>query len=272
MCQAKPGVRCASHTYTDLLKAEASLSKAQQQQQDIETFIASVDTSQMDTGTSEQWEAKVKGLRSKATATVSAKQKIYEKRDKQFSVACLSAEKNSRAVLSAQQSGQVSVSDEEQAKHHRIVERVDAVRSGGYTEVVQREAVLLGYCHKYEQERRKYPDLPLTKTVLGKSGNPRLIADTLNRLNSLPKDEGGRTLTEDEQSWLDSVKMYPGRDYLETPTPRASLPLPKPPVIPGVVPDLVLKGNQSRSVVDADRFKGVIKNPEQLLRSRPPRE
>lgn len=302
MCQAKPGVRCAAHTYTDLRKAEKSLLSAQNQQREVEVYIASVDTSGMEDTERVAWSQQAEALRVKASNTVASKEVIYEKRDRQFSVGCLSAEKNSRMVLNAVRSGENTLvkrwqdaedagdkdtslrikkyqadhgdstllSDEEREKHTRILERVDAIRSGGHYEVVQREAVLLGQCHKYETERKQYPNLPLTDTTLGQSKNPRLIADTLTRLSSLLKNEGGRDLTTEEKRWLEHVKQFPGKDYLATPAPKATLPKPKQPAERKPAPVLNLPGESpARKELDTDRLKGLIRDPEQLLRKRP---
>lgn len=191
MCQVKPYPRCSRDAYNDWEAASKSLA-------DITNPDAIRD-----------------GDEEKLNRQIATKQQIFDKRDREFSVASLSGVKNAKANLYAHENGTLKepLTPEQIVKHRAVIERYNQISADPeLLDGVKREAFLRKKLGKYEELHRLNPNLPVDTSPIG--GNPRLTADALTFFSTITP-EVKRDLTPQEQEALEQAQANLGtEDYL----------------------------------------------------------
>lgn len=190
MCKPKPFPRCIGDSYSDWQKASQAL-------------IAVSDEKAI----REQDPEKLNRL-------IQRKQDIYNKRDREFSLAAVAGEKNAKANLYAHKIGEVDLTPDEIIKFRNIVQRVEDIRSEPKKlEGVRRERYIRTVLGNYLVAVKKNPKQDIASSSIG--GNPKLTYDALMFLSLLTEQQGGRErddqgkrLTEVEQSALAAARAH----------------------------------------------------------------
>lgn len=209
MCQAQPGPRCTSHTYTDYQKALTAFNEVLRQQD------AGIPVSD---------------------EKVAEKQRILQKREHEYNLACVAAYERSKEALhkdddalqkqtkvghikALQQRDKVKpgkelkdppkpLAPEKRIRLTEIVERAEGLKADeDRWEELRRERYVQGRLAEYEHVVRKGGSIDPAEAF---NNNPRLIADAMSMLQELPesKSGGGRGLTFREQEVLAQATDY----------------------------------------------------------------